>query len=299
MKSLHHSVKIVRQFLVSLTILAWLFPSSNVFAQWDTAKAEGCVEWGKRQYSAKLLSNPSNDWSASCKNYPITIQGVTEFTDRCDDHGWGGMWGIWFVEDDSCKANWAAPKDDGCKEQNIRTYSARLDNIPDSDWQGACRKTALTVGGEDFATPTRCNDLGAGGMWGEFDVHDSTCSAKWGSWAEGSCVDDEKRVYSSRLENTQTSNWDAECNQTGFGLNGITFEKPLHCLDKGISGMWGEVEIEDPACAEELTYDEKVADCMETRIDQALIDGMHSCSWGEVCGPAIAYLIIQAFCHVQ
>ncbi len=134
-------------------------------AQWDTIKDDGCSSWGIRQYSARLLTNPSNNWQTSCQVSPKNIAGDPRLSNRCDNHGWGGMWGIWFVEDTSCKASWDKPKDDGCTQQNVRTYSARLNDIPDGDWSTACRKSDLTVGGTYFSTPTRCHDLGAGGMW--------------------------------------------------------------------------------------------------------------------------------------
>ncbi len=282
--------------LFALVGLFVFFPI-NGYAQWYTVKKDGCSSWGERQYSARLSSNPLNNWRTSCEKSPVNIGGTSRLPNRCDDHGWGGMWGVWFVDDASCGASWDAPKDDGCVERDLRRYSAILHDIPGSDWVGACRKTELTVGGKHFSTPTRCLDLGNRGMWGEFDVVDTSCRPRWSAWTDEGCAR-ERRIYSARLENTQTSDWEQECNTTGFTFNGVQYEKPTRCFDKNMWGMWGQLDIEDEQCKSQ--YDAERAlrvEACKNNIEPDVKESVWSCTWGEVCAQAFVYLTRVLICE--
>src|SRR5437016_3960537 len=66
--------------------------------------------------------------------------------------------------------HWGGLQDNGCKGIGIRTYSSRLWEIPGGrDWTTACQGASITINGQNYASPTRCIDLGAGGEWGEWD----------------------------------------------------------------------------------------------------------------------------------
>ncbi|MFK7845214.1 MAG: hypothetical protein AB8G77_07930 [Rhodothermales bacterium] len=271
------------------------------FSQWDTVKKDGCVSWGTRQYSARLLTNPKNHWQTSCEQSPAAIKGMRRNANRCDNHGWGGMWGIWFVEDDFCVASWGTPSN-SCTQQDLRTYSAQLYNIPDRDWKGACAKSSLTVGGKDFSTPTRCKDLGARGMWGEFDVVDTSCRARWGSWADKGCAG-EMRRYEARLENTQTNDWENECMNTAPVINGVSYDKPDNCHTRGtfaMYGTWGSILVKDDVCSSSYDpdYIRRVNECIEG-IDISLREFVKSCVWGEPCVQAVVVSVWSLICRAQ
>ena len=90
-------------------------------------------------------------------------------------------------------------------------------------------------------------------MWGEIEVTDPSCkpagaAARWSAWKPGRCRGVARRTYFARLLDTQTNNWDAECKRTRLSLNGKRYPRPARCINKGIGGMWGEIEVTDPSC---------------------------------------------------
>lgn len=143
--------------LTTWTMAAVLLCMANAAeaARWDRLKNDGCVDWGKRQYSARLLDT-RGDWGTECRNTPVTIAGRTYrgAQTRCDNHGLGGMWGVWQVDDPSCAARWDTPKKDGCLEEGYRQWSAILRDIPaNHDWKRACQRTRITIEGVDRGAP--------------------------------------------------------------------------------------------------------------------------------------------------
>lgn len=73
---------------------------------------------------------------------------------------------------------WGATKDDGCRAQGVRQYSAILWDIQGS-WERACAKTSIWIQRWDgqwffYESPARCRNAW-GHMWGEWDVPDDTC----------------------------------------------------------------------------------------------------------------------------
>lgn len=85
----------------------------------------------------------------------------------------------------------------------------RMQKMPATIVDGAGRS-------HNFETPSRCIDLGAGGMWGEFDVPDTSCAPKWGQIRKDACRGIGIRQYSAVLENIPAGmSWDEACKQTG------------------------------------------------------------------------------------
>ncbi|MCB2096662.1 MAG: hypothetical protein KDE05_03440, partial [Parvularculaceae bacterium] len=119
--------------------------SSAEAARWDNLKREACVSPGKRQYSSRLL-DAGWSWENDCKATGAKLNGSNiGAPNRCDNHGAGGMWGVWFVSDGSCAANWGAPKQDACTAPGRRQISSVIHNIPPGQsWEDACAKTPLT-----------------------------------------------------------------------------------------------------------------------------------------------------------
>lgn len=219
----------------------------------DVNKAE-CFGNGKIKVYARLWDIPwGTDWDKACKDTKHPKYGKAN---KCVDKGGLGMWGEWYPADASCQtgAIWGDLKDDGCARVGIRTYSSRLWNI-NGDWDSACRQSDATLNGQNIGKPTRCINKGISGMWGEWDRADTSCGdkAKWGSWSQGSCTGSGKRTWYSRLEDTETNSWDSECRATAPTISGTVYGQVDRCIDKGISGMWGEVDIADAACIPKVT----------------------------------------------
>ncbi|WP_044103233.1 metallophosphoesterase family protein [Neolewinella persica] len=238
----------------------WDIEDNTCVAKWGTPKKDDCKGTGIVQYSARLASDAGLGWEAAAKSTSITINGIDQGPPkRTSDQGAaGGMWGEWDIEDDTCVARWGAAKSDGCKGTGIVQYSARLASDAGLGWEAAAKSTSIVINGVNRGTPTRTSDQGAAGMWGEWDIKDDTCLpeskiAKWGTWTKQDCTGSGKRTYFARLENTQTEDWSTECSNTPLTVNGIYFPRPDRCVDKGIAGMWGEVDLEASDCKAEVT----------------------------------------------
>lgn len=156
----------------------WRVPDPTCAAHWLPPKVDACLAPGLRQISAKLASGTA-DPLADCNSTSVTYAGKDRGTPlRCTDTGLTGIWGEWAIEDKSCpKPRWDRPKKDYCVAKGKRQYSSILRDIPGSlNWEVACRITPETINGQQFDRPTRCSNEGLGGMWGEFDVNDASCT---------------------------------------------------------------------------------------------------------------------------
>jgi hypothetical protein len=142
---------------------------------------------------------------------------------------------------------WGAFKRDGCVAVNKRQYSAQLWGIQ-GDWNRACITAGASINGQKFRRPARCKNMGAGGMWGEFDVHDSTCHARWGPVKRDACVRLGVRQYSARLFDIPGRNWRQACSGQALSLGAGRSQLPTRCKDLGVGGMWGEFEVPDESC---------------------------------------------------
>ncbi|KAJ3208520.1 hypothetical protein HDU67_006691 [Dinochytrium kinnereticum] len=133
--------------------------------------ADGCVEFGKKQYWARLWNIEGGaDWGKMCRSTPSEF-GLPY---RCESQGfWGGEIGVWRVDDASCTGTWEDVSDQGCSEFGFRRYSAKLYDII-GDWRSGCENRQHTVRDVYFEKPTYC-DQSIFGIWGKFDVPDQTC----------------------------------------------------------------------------------------------------------------------------
>ena len=213
---------------------------------------DDCTRMGVRQYSARLWDVPADTtWEAACAAKSANVLGQSfAAPTRCVNKGAFGMWGEFDVADSSCP-NWGAPfQRDACRGSGLRQFSARLwDMPPGVTWEAACAGTSATVEGQFFATPTRCVNKGAFGMWGEFDVPDATCNRPyWGTTQDDGCTHYGTRQYSARLWDTGTLSWEAACAATGATVAGQVLPAPTRCVNKGAFGMWGEFDVADASC---------------------------------------------------
>jgi hypothetical protein len=257
---------------------------------WGKWKRDGCTKPGYRQYSSILWDIPwGASWEMTCTKTMISGQtgakglpaGHPEKVSRCKNVG-GRMWGEVDVRDNSCDLKTKAPdlkwgdfKKDNCMGDQLRQYSAQLMNVPGGmSWQDACEAAkhigyGSTAGSNDLKSrldkdsdeslPDRCEQGAAvgiaTGIWGEFDVTDSSCKLNmgdltWGSWKRGDCITvplslDENglpsgsrklREYSSVLWNIPNGqDWEKACSkmkvEIPYGDNQVfTREHPDLCV---------------------------------------------------------------------
>lgn len=167
--------------LLRFTLLGWMLctASSAIAAPyWGTFQTDACTGMGLRQKSAILWGIPwGASWETTCANTGATIDGRSYARpNRCVNTG-TNMWGQFDVSDASCKPNWGTFQKDRCTDSGRRQYSAQLLNVPpNTSWESACQATGATVSGYAFLHPTRCVNKGTSGMWGEFEVDDTTCN---------------------------------------------------------------------------------------------------------------------------
>lgn len=244
-------------------------------ANWGTFNRDECVALGKRQYSSRLW-NIVGTWEAACAAQGATVQGQ-RFTHptRCVNRGIGGMWGEFDVDDPGCVAHWGLPiQRDACSGIGLRQYSARLWDVPARvGWLDACAGTPADVGGMRFASPTRCKDLGVGGVWGEFDAPDSDCP-RWSDWTPSVCCDGlGRRMQSARLWDVPASlSWDAACSATPATIGSETFPRPDRCEDRGAGGEWGYFRTADATCAGTWVRPSSTCTAKGTRTYQATLE---------------------------
>src|SRR2546425_5528074 len=144
---------------------------------------------------------------------------------------------------------WGEFKAGGCTGLGKRQYSAQLLDISGS-WEAACANKPAVINGRPFARPDRC--VKNFGMWGEFDVPDSSCSPSWGAFKKDQCTDIGKRQYSAVLQNIPPSvPWETACVQTRATVAGQSFERPVRCKNTGLA-MWGEFDVADSTCRPEI-----------------------------------------------
>lgn len=181
---------------------------------WGSYQQDACSQWEKRQWSSRLWGlNWWEDWVWECQHTPGLDGRVP---DRCIDLGAGGIWGEWDRPDTSCP-HWGSYQDDGCVGQTgQREYASRLWEIPPGwSWSAACQTKAGDPPGNGAPRPPdRCVDLGAGGIWGEWDVNDVACGDFVATVEPGACY----AVYSwarNQFLSPGAPNWWAAASSPG------------------------------------------------------------------------------------
>src|SRR5206468_3496231 len=117
-------------------------------------------------------------------------------------------------------------------------------------WDAACRSTPAIIPGASPGTtsslPKRCNNKGAFGEWGEWDVYDSSCRAHWGDFQDNGCTSVGTRTFASRIWDIPPGQtWDAACKATPAFIANQTFQTPARCSNKSVFGEWGEWDVAD------------------------------------------------------
>jgi GH18 family chitinase len=237
---------------------------------WGEFKADNCTGYGLRQYSARLW-DIQGSWEDACHNAPAVIKGQRfDKPNRCVNKGISGIWGEFDVKDISCIPHWGEFKKDHSTGDGLHQYSSRLWDIPSElDWEQAASQTPATIKGQYFSQPTRVKRSGIAEVWGEFDVKDEHSDQPlWGEFKADNCTGYGLRQYSARLWDIQGS-WEDACHNAPAVIKGQRFDKPNRCVNKGISGMWGEFDVNDISC---------IPHWGEFKKDHSTGDGLHQYS---------------------
>ncbi len=246
-----------RSLLMAATLIVGSLAAQHARAQtWGAFQTDDCKGLGVRQYSARLW-DITGDWAAACAATPATVMGQSfSSPTRCVNKGSFGMWGEFDVSDTSCLPHWGTPfQADACRGLKVRQYSARLWDIPAGvSWEDACAATPTTILGQSFSSPTRCVNKGLFGMWGEFDVSDTFCLPRWGTpFQRDECRSLEIRQYSARLWDIPGDvSWEDACAVTSATVGAQSFPSPTRCVNKGLFGMWGEFDVSDSSCPDNV-----------------------------------------------
>jgi len=229
----------------------WDIKDPSCLPKWGAPKRDGCIGNGRAKYSARLASTAGMSWDAAAKSTSIRINGVDRGRPaRVKNLGVSGMWGEWEIPDNACTPKWDAAKRDNCKGNGIAQYSARLASDAGMGWEAAAKNTSIVINGVNRGTPQRTSNQGAtGGMWGEWDIKDNTCLAKWGAPQKDDCKGKGIVQYSARLASDAGMGWEAAAKSTSIVINGVNQGPPKRTSNQGAGGgMWGEWDIKDNNC---------------------------------------------------
>ena len=138
-------------------------------------------------------------------------------------------------------------KDDGVKRPGVRQFSARLWNVPLSvDWKTVAEHAPAVIKRQYFNRPTRIVDKGALGLWGEFDVRDTSDVPDW-YWGHMETVEKAPsgfKRYRSRLWGLSLKDdWKAAARKTPALIEGQYFDQPTEIDDQGVSGIYGVFDV--------------------------------------------------------
>ena len=195
--------------------------------------------------------------------------------------------------------HWGNFKKDNCTKPGYRQYSAVLEGIPfGQSWEKACASKDATIAGHYFPKPNRCRNQGPGiAMWGEFDVPDNSCKAQWGSFQRGACTTIGKRKYSAQVLNVPPGQtWENACATTPANVQGQSFATPSKCSNTGVTGEWGEFDVNDNTCQAHWGNFQR-GECTTTgkREYSAQLSVPDGLSWEATCATTPATVAGQSF----
>ncbi|WP_327576877.1 MULTISPECIES: glycoside hydrolase family 18 protein [unclassified Streptomyces] len=168
-------------------------------------------------------------------------------------------------------------QDDGTQDNGMRQFSARLWDIPGGvDWKAAAQNAPAVIKRQYFNRPTRIEDKGALGLWGEFDVLDNDDVPDW-FWSHVEKQDgapDGYTRYSSRLIGLSLhDDWKECAKKTPAVIAGQYFDEPTEIDDQGIGGLWGIFDVSDhpsPVPAP-TTQSQGENDCMYCQVSSVAV----------------------------
>ncbi|PPQ77425.1 hypothetical protein CVT25_011007 [Psilocybe cyanescens] len=142
--------------------------------------------------------------------------------------------------------HWDSPQPGArCLGFGTREYTARLKNLPFfSNWEEACKETAIEIHGVLIAQPTRCESKWPmGGVTGHWivDYQEDRCLARWGKITN-------KRFSSRLLDVRNGEDGLIICGTAPALIDGAEKPGPTFCESRGLWGIYGVWDVDDQAC---------------------------------------------------
>ncbi|KAF8595764.1 hypothetical protein BDV93DRAFT_563998 [Ceratobasidium sp. AG-I] len=153
------------------------FESTN---SWGTLDGKRCVAYGYREYHAPIrVGSDGMSHMSACLRTPNVIHS-TRFKApfKCEDKGSYGVVGVWYVQSNAypCMPHCEDFRDEGCIQRGRKRMFARLHGLnPEDDWYNMCESAPAIINGIHYDRPTYCDTKGKVGIYGAFDIHDSSC----------------------------------------------------------------------------------------------------------------------------
>ncbi|KAF9461014.1 hypothetical protein BDZ94DRAFT_1323637 [Collybia nuda] len=147
----------------------------------DLLPSQSCLGYGKRKYIAKLVGIPDGQHKLSvCRQTEAEIHAEWMKPESCEDRGFEGVWAKWVVDfqEPTCTTWWSNLIDKGCTApgSHLRRYEQHLENIHGGDdWKVMCTTSPTDFHDHHFDTPTSCANWGKYGIFGYWEVNDSSC----------------------------------------------------------------------------------------------------------------------------
>ena len=138
-------------------------------------------------------------------------------------------------------------KYDALVRPGVQQFSSRLWNIPDgADWKSTAKQSPAVIKRQYFNRPTRIKDLRVEGLWGEFDVRETSGVPDWfwGNVDSGSGAPPGVQRFKSRIIGP-TGDWVDSVRQTPALICGEYFDQPTTISEQGLSGVFGHFDVSD------------------------------------------------------
>jgi len=152
---------------------------------WDEPIADShCTGYNTREYWARLLNTVPYDynWLKPCEDIPIIIHGKAMKASRCYINPLvsGEVIGHWLVDfnEPLCTPFFQQLEDKGCVAEGSgrRRFLAHLVNYHDGeDGEKLCASTPFDFRGRHFDKPQSCVNWGKTGIYGFWEIDDSSC----------------------------------------------------------------------------------------------------------------------------
>ncbi|KIM79069.1 hypothetical protein PILCRDRAFT_823917 [Piloderma croceum F 1598] len=152
---------------------------------------------------------------------------------------------------------WAEPEGNAhCSAYNTRDYMARLLNtVPyNYNWLKPCEEIPITIHNKSIRT-TRCEikSDSSGEVYGHWrvDFNEPMCTPYWNQFKDNGCTAEgsRRRRIEAHLQDIHWGeDWEKLCASAPYEFYGRHFDHPDSCANRGIYGIFGIWDIDDPSC---------------------------------------------------
>ncbi|CUA75618.1 hypothetical protein RSOLAG22IIIB_05983 [Rhizoctonia solani] len=148
---------------------------------------------------------------------------------------------------------WGAYRSSGCMAYGYHEVRAPLASVPEGmDPLTVCKQTPALIYDMGFVTPLGCVDegpkKGVVGLW-YVPTNATQCMPKWSKFEDEGCMLYGRRRRFARLMGLKMNgDWKGVCESTPAIIDDKVYDRPSHCDDKGVGGIYGVFDIVDEKC---------------------------------------------------